>query len=129
MVNRPDSNKARLKRHARVRSKIKGTADCPRLDVFRSLQNIYAQLIDDTTGTTLVAASSTEKDFKDYGGNKEAARKVGELLAKRAIEKNIKDVVFDRGGYVYHGRVQELAEGAREGGCFLISREWHSPLL
>jgi len=116
MVNRPDSNKARLKRHARVRSKIKGTADCPRLDVFRSLQNIYAQLIDDTTGTTLVAASSTEKDFKDYGGNKDAAKKVGELLAKRALEKDIKDVVFDRGGYVYHGRVQALAEGAREGG-------------
>lgn len=116
MVNKPDSNKARLKRHARVRSKVKGTAECPRLDVFRSLQNIYAQLIDDTTGTTLVSASSTEKDFKDYGGNKEAARKVGEKLAQRALEKNIKDVVFDRGGYVYHGRVQELAEGAREGG-------------
>jgi len=116
MVNRPDSNKARLKRHARVRSKIKGTADCPRLDVFRSLQNIYAQLIDDTTGTTLVAASSTEKEFTEYGGNKDAAKKVGELLAKRALEKNIKDVVFDRGGYVYHGRVQSLAEGAREGG-------------
>lgn len=116
MVNKPDSNKARLKRHARVRSKVKGTPECPRLDVFRSLQNIYAQLIDDTTGTTLVSASSTEKDFKDYGGNKEAARKVGEKLAQRALEKNIKDVVFDRGGYVYHGRVQELAEGAREGG-------------
>lgn len=116
MVNRPDSNKARLKRHARVRSKIKGTADCPRLDVFRSLQNIYAQLIDDTTGTTLVAASSTEKEFTEYGGNKDAAKKVGELLAKRALEKNIKDVVFDRGGYVYHGRVQALADGAREGG-------------
>ncbi|MBE6827042.1 MAG: 50S ribosomal protein L18 [Ruminococcaceae bacterium] len=116
MVKRPDSNKARLKRHARVRSKVKGTSECPRLDVFRSLQNIYAQLIDDTTGTTLVSASSTEKDFKDYGGNKDAARKVGAKLAERALEKNIKDVVFDRGGYVYHGRVQELAEGAREGG-------------
>lgn len=116
MVNKPDSNKARLKRHARVRSKVKGTPECPRLDVFRSLQNIYAQLIDDTTGTTLAAASTTEKDFTQYGGNKEAARAVGKKLAERALEKNIKDVVFDRGGYVYHGRVQELAEGAREGG-------------
>lgn len=116
MVSRPDSNKARLKRHTRVRSKVSGTAECPRLDVFRSLQNIYAQLIDDTTGTTLVSASTVEKEFKEYGGNKEAARAVGKKLAERALENNIKDVVFDRGGYVYHGRVQELAEGAREGG-------------
>lgn len=116
MVSRPDSNKARLKRHTRVRSKVSGTAGCPRLDVFRSLQNIYAQLIDDTTGTTLASASTVEKEFKEYGGNKEAARAVGKKLAERALEKNIKDVVFDRGGYVYHGRVQELAEGAREGG-------------
>ena len=116
MVTRPDSKKARLKRHTRVRSKVSGTAECPRLDVFRSLQNIYAQLIDDTTGTTLVSASTVEKEFKEYGGNKEAARAVGKKLAERALEKNIKDVVFDRGGYVYHGRVQELAEGAREGG-------------
>ena len=116
MVSRPDSNKARLKRHTRVRSKVSGTAECPRLDVFRSLQNIYAQLIDDTTGTTLVSASTVEKEFKENGGNKEAARAVGKKLAERALEKNIKDVVFDRGGYVYHGRVQELAEGAREGG-------------
>ena len=116
MVSRPDSNKARLKRHTRVRSKVSGTAECPRLDVFRSLQHIYAQLIDDTTGTTLVSASTVEKEFKEYGGNKEAARAVGKKLAERALEKNIKDVVFDRGGYVYHGRVQELAEGAREGG-------------
>lgn len=116
MVSRPDSNKARLKRHTRVRSKVSGTAECPRLDVFRSLQNIYAQLIDDTTGTTLVSASTVEKEFKEYGGNKEAARAVGKKLAERALEKNIKDVVFDRGGYVYQGRVQELAEGAREGG-------------
>ena len=116
MVSRPDSKKARLKRHTRVRSKVSGTAECPRLDVFRSLQNIYAQLIDDTTGTTLVSASTVEKEFKEYGGNKEAARAVGKKLAERALEKNIKDVVFDRGGYVYHGRVQELAEGAREGG-------------
>lgn len=116
MVSRPDSNKARLKRHTRVRSKVSGTAECPRLDVFRSLQNIYAQLIDDTTGTTLVSASTVEKEFTEYGGNKDAARAVGKKLAERALEKNIKDVVFDRGGYVYHGRVQELAEGAREGG-------------
>lgn len=116
MVSRPDSNKARLKRHTRVRSKVSGTAECPRLDVFRSLQNIYAQLIDDTTGITLASASTVEKEFKEYGGNKEAARAVGKKLAERALEKNIKDVVFDRGGYVYHGRVQELAEGAREGG-------------
>ena len=116
MVSRPDSKKARLKRHTRVRSKITGTSECPRLDVFRSLSNIYAQIIDDTTGTTLAAASTTEKEFKDYGGNKDAARAVGKLLAERAAKKNIKDVVFDRGGYVYHGRVQELAEGAREGG-------------
>ena len=116
MVNRPDSNKARSQRHKRVRGKIHGTAERPRLNVFRSLQNIYAQLIDDVNGVTLVSASSVEKDFEEYGGNKSAARKVGEMLAKRAIEKDITDVVFDRGGYIYHGRVQELAEGAREGG-------------
>ncbi len=116
MVTRPDSNKARLKRHKRVRAKISGTAQCPRLNVFRSLQHIYAQLIDDEAGVTLVSASTTEKDFTQYGGNKEAAKKVGELLAERAKEKNITDVVFDRGGYVYQGRVASLAEGAREGG-------------
>ena len=116
MVSRPDSNKARLKRHTRVRSKVSGTAECPRLDVFRSLQNIYAQLIDDTTGTTLASASTVEKEFKEYGGNKEAARAVGKKLAERALEKNIKDVVFDRGGYLYHCRVKELADSARENG-------------
>ena len=116
MVNRPDSKKARQKRHTRVRAKISGTAECPRLNVFRSLQHIYAQIIDDVSGKTLVSASTVEKDFEDYGGNKSAARKVGITLAKRAAEKGITDVVFDRGGYVYHGRVQELAEGAREGG-------------
>lgn len=116
MVNRPDSKKARLHRHLRVRGKVSGTAQRPRLNVFRSLSNIYAQLIDDVKGVTLVSASSVEKDFNQYGGNKEAARKVGELLAKRAIEKGYTEVVFDRGGNVYHGRVQELAEGAREGG-------------
>lgn len=116
MVNKPDSNKARLKRHKRVRGKITGTAECPRLNVYRSLKNIYAQLIDDVKGVTLVSASTVEKDFKEYGGNATAARKVGELLAKRAAEKKITEVVFDRGGYIYHGRVKELAEGAREGG-------------
>ncbi len=116
MVNKPDSNKARIRRHARVRGKISGTAECPRLDVFRSNSNIYAQLIDDVKGVTLVSASSVEKDFGETKGNKEEARKVGQLIAKRAIEKNITEVVFDRGGYVYHGRVKELAEGAREGG-------------
>ena len=116
MVNRPDTKAARLKRHKRVRAKISGTAECPRLNVFRSLQHIYAQLIDDVAGVTLVSASSTEKDFTNYGGNKDAAKEVGKLLAERAKEKNISDVVFDRGGYVYTGRVAALAEGAREGG-------------
>ena len=116
MVNRPDTKAARQKRHKRVRGKVSGTAARPRLCVFRSLQHIYAQLIDDTTGVTLVSASTVEKDFADYGGNKSAARKVGELIAQRAAEKKIEECVFDRGGYIYHGRVQELAEGAREGG-------------
>ncbi|MGN0494326.1 MAG: 50S ribosomal protein L18 [Acutalibacteraceae bacterium] len=116
MVNKPDTNKARLKRHARVRSKVSGTAACPRLDVFRSNSNIYAQLIDDEAGVTLAAASSNEKDFGISGGNVEGARKVGKLIAERAAEKGITEVVFDRGGYIYHGRVKELAEGAREGG-------------
>ena len=116
MVNKPDSNKARIRRHSRVRGKISGTAECPRLDVFRSNSNIYAQLIDDVKGVTLVSASSVEKDFGESKGNKEQARKVGQLIAKRALEKKIEEVVFDRGGYVYHGRVKELAEGAREGG-------------
>ncbi len=116
MVSRKDSNKARQHRHARVRGKVAGTAARPRLNVFRSLNHIYAQLIDDTTGTTLAAASSVEKDFGAIGGNKDAARKVGKLIAERAQQKNIDEVVFDRGGYIYHGRVKELAEGAREGG-------------
>lgn len=116
MVTRQDANKARLKRHKRVRGKISGTPECPRLSVYRSLDNIYAQIIDDVAGVTLCAASSNEKSFKAYGGNKEAARKVGKVLAERAAEKGIKEVVFDRGGYVYEGRVAELAEGAREGG-------------
>ena len=116
MVSKPDSNKARLKRHKRVRGKISGTAERPRLCVYRSTNNIYAQIIDDVAGKTLVAASSNEKTFKEYGGNKDAAREVGKVLAERAVKKDIKEVVFDRGGYVYTGRVAALAEGAREGG-------------
>lgn len=116
MVKRPDTNKARLTRHKRVRGKISGTPECPRLCVFRSTTNIYAQIIDDVNGVTLASASSLDKSIEGNGGNKEAAKAVGKLIAKLAAEKNIKDVVFDRGGNIYHGRVQELAEGAREGG-------------
>ncbi|MDR1631099.1 MAG: 50S ribosomal protein L18 [Oscillospiraceae bacterium] len=116
MVNKPDSNKARLHRHKRVRGKISGTAECPRLNVFRSAKHIYAQIIDDVAGVTLASASTVEKEFTEYGGNKDAAHTVGKLLAERAAEKSITTVVFDRGGYIYHGRVQSLAEGAREGG-------------
>ena len=116
MVSRPDTKKARAKRHRRVRGKISGTTECPRLNVFRSTKNIYAQIIDDVKGVTLVAASTLDKEFTGNGGNKEAAKAVGKLVAERAKEKNIVDVVFDRGGNIYHGRVKELAEGAREGG-------------
>lgn len=116
MLKKPDSKKARIKRHRRVRAKINGTPECPRLCVFRSAKNIYAQIIDDVNGKTLVSASSLEKDFGAAGGNKEAAKKVGNLVAKRALENKIETVVFDRGGFVYHGRVKELADGAREGG-------------
>ena len=113
MVSRPDTKKARAKRHKRVRGKVSGTAQCPRLCVFRSTNNIYAQLIDDVAGVTLAEANSLKME---NGGNKEAAKAVGKLIAERAKEKNIVDVVFDRGGNIYHGRVKELAEGAREGG-------------
>lgn len=116
MVTKPDSNGARLKRHRRVRAKINGTAERPRLSVFRSSKHIYAQIINDVTGVTLAAASSLDKEFEGLGENKEAARKVGGLLAKVAKEKGIESVVFDRSGYIYHGRIKELAEGAREGG-------------
>mgnify|MGYP003426571038 CR=1 FL=1 len=114
MINKQSSNVARLRRHKRVRKTISGTPACPRLCVFRSLKNIYAQIIDDVAGATLVAASSLE--LEGNGGNKEAAKAVGELIAKKALEKGIENVVFDRGGYIYHGRVQELADGAREAG-------------
>ena len=116
MVSKADSNKARLHRHTRVRGKVSGTAERPRLCVYRSLNHIYAQVIDDVKGVTIAAAGSNEKDFGMTGGNKEAAKKVGELIAKRAADKGVSLVVFDRGGYIYHGRVKVLAEGAREGG-------------
>ncbi len=116
MVKRIDKNKNRIKRHYRVRNKISGTAERPRLNVFRSNANIYAQLIDDTKGVTLCSASTIEKDFEGAGGNAEAAKKVGLKLAGKAKEAGITEVVFDRSGYIYHGRVAALAEGAREGG-------------
>ena len=116
MVKKQDSNKARTARHKRVRAKISGTPQRPRLNVFRSTKHIYAQIIDDVNGVTLAAASRLSTDFEGDGGNVEGAKKVGELVAKHAIEKGITEVVFDRGGYLYHGRVKELAEGAREGG-------------
>ena len=116
MVSKPNSKQARLKRHLRVRSKISGTAQRPRLDVFRSNSHIYAQLIDDVNGVTLASAGSNEKDFGLNGGNCEGAHKVGQNIAERAAKVGITEVVFDRGGYIYHGRVKELAEGAREGG-------------
>ncbi len=116
MVKRIDSNKQRLKRHVRVRAKISGTAARPRLCVYRSNANISAQIIDDERGVTLVSASTLEASFEGIGSNKEAAKKVGITLAQRAIEKGISEVVFDRRGYIFHGRVSELAAGAREGG-------------
>ena len=116
MIKRVDTEAARIRRHARVRKNISGTAERPRLNVYRSLNHIYAQVIDDTKGVTLVAASSMDKDFDGYGGNVEAAKKVGAKVAEKALAAGIKQVVFDRGGYVYHGRVAALAEGAREGG-------------
>ncbi len=116
MIKPYNSKAQRLKRHRRVRKNISGTAERPRLNVFRSLNNIYAQIIDDSKGVTLAAASSLDKEFEGYGGNIEAAKKVGVMIAEKAAAKGIKAVVFDRGGYVYHGRVAALAEGAREGG-------------
>jgi len=119
VFNKANKNANRLQRHKRVRRKITGTTQRPRLCIFRSANNIYAQIIDDTNRVTVISASSLEAEIKgavNHCGNKEAARKVGELVAKRAVEKGITEVVFDRGGYLYHGRVQELAEGAREAG-------------
>ena len=116
MVTKADKNKARLKRHLRVRGKISGTAECPRLTVFRSSKHIYAQIIDDVAGKTLAAASSMDKGFELNGGNAEGAAAVGKAVAEAAAKAGITEVVFDRGGYVYHGRIKALAEGAREGG-------------
>ena len=116
MVSKKDKNAQRIKRHARVRAKISGTTERPRLAVYRSNANIYAQIIDDVKGVTLCSASSVEKDFDGIGSNKEAAKKVGAKIAEKALAAGITEVVFDRGGYIYHGRVSELAAGAREGG-------------
>ena len=115
MISKPDKNKLRQKRHRRVRGKLSGTADRPRLNIFRSNTGIYAQVIDDVAGVTLVSASTLDSEIS--GGSKtELASQVGALVAKRAVEKKIENVVFDRGGYIYHGRVQALAEAARENG-------------
>ena len=116
MVSKINKNAMRLHRHVRVRGKISGTPERPRLNVFRSNANIYAQIIDDVNGVTLVAANPLEKDFEGTTGNAEAAKKVGQIVAQRALEKGINEVVFDRNGYLYHGRVAALAEGAREAG-------------
>ena len=116
MVSQTDRKFERKRRHIRVRRKISGTAECPRLCVFRSNKGIYVQLIDDVAGNTLAQASTLDKEVKEKHSNKVAAKEVGTLIAKRATEKNIKEVVFDRGGYIYHGVVKEVAEAAREGG-------------
>ena len=116
MVSKTDRKKERVRRHIRVRNKISGTPERPRLCVFRSNSNIYVQFIDDVNGNTLVAASTLDKEIKEKHANKVAAKEVGTLIAKRATEKNIKEVVFDRGGYIYHGVIKEVAEAAREGG-------------
>jgi large subunit ribosomal protein L18 len=117
MSKKISRSKARVRRHERIRKKISGTAERPRLSVFRSEKNIYAQLINDSIGTTIVSASTLDKDFSEkVGSNKESARLIGESIAKKALDKGITEVVFDRGGYIYHGRIKELAEGAREAG-------------
>jgi large subunit ribosomal protein L18 len=117
MITKLDKNATRRKRHARVRAKLSGTSARPRLNVFRSNKHIYAQIIDDMSGVTLASASTLDKDLSlESTGNVEAAQKVGELVAKRAVEKGITSVVFDRGGYLYHGRIQALADSARENG-------------
>lgn len=119
MFKKTDRNLSRIKRHKRIRQKISGTSERPRMCVFKSARNIYVQLIDDVKRETLISASSLEKEFKDggeYTGNKVTARNVGKLAAKKALDKGISKVVFDRGGYIYHGRIREVAEGAREAG-------------
>ena len=116
MITKTDRKFERARRHKRVRAKVSGTAECPRLCVFRSNSNLYVQVIDDVAGNTLVQASTLDKEIKVKKSNKEAAKEVGALIAKRALEKNIKNVVYDRGGYIYHGVIKELAEAAREAG-------------
>ena len=116
MITKINRKAQRERRHLRVRRKVSGTAECPRLCVYRSNNNICVQVIDDVQGNTLVQASTLDKEVKTKYANKEAAKEVGALIAKRALEKNIKDVVFDRGGYIYHGVVKELADAARNGG-------------
>ena len=116
MITKTDRKMERQRRHKRVRTKISGTPECPRLCVFRSNTNVYAQVIDDVNGVTLVSASTLDKEVKTKRANKEAAKEVGALVAKRALDKKIKSVVYDRGGYIYHGVVKELAEAAREAG-------------
>ena len=116
MVKKTDRKMERQRRHIRVRRKISGTTERPRLCVYRSNSNIYVQIIDDVAGNTLVSASTLDKEIKTKYANKEAAKEVGTLIAKRAADKKITEVVFDRGGYIYHGVVKELAEAAREGG-------------
>ncbi len=115
MIKKQSNNVARLRRHSRVRNKVSGTAEMPRLNVFRSNENIFVQIIDDTKGNTLVSSSSVELKIKN-GGNVEAAKLVGKDIAEKAKKAKIKKVVFDRGGYLYHGRVEALAEAARENG-------------
>ena len=119
MVSKINKKAMRMHRHVRVRGKISGTPERPRLNVFRSNANIYAQIIDDVNGVTLVSANTLEKEFEGATGNCEAAKKVGEAVAKKCLEKGITEVVYDRGGFVYQGRVQALAEGAREAGLKL----------
>lgn len=116
MITKTDRKQERRRRHLRVRRKVSGTATCPRLCVYRSNKNLFVQVIDDVVATTLVSASTLDKEIKTKYANKEAAKEVGALIAKRALEKNIENVVFDRGGYIYHGVVKELAEAAREAG-------------
>ncbi len=116
MVKKTDRKMERTRRHVRVRRKVSGTADRPRLCVYRSNTNLYVQIIDDVAANTLVAASTLDKEIKTKHANKEAAKELGTLIAKKAADKKIETVVFDRGGYIYHGVVKELAEAAREGG-------------
>jgi large subunit ribosomal protein L18 len=119
MIKKPDKNKLRKEKHMRIRNRISGNASTPRLNVYKSSRHIYAQVIDDTAGNTIAAASTMDSALKEkvtYGGNKEAAKEVGTLIAKRAMEKGVKAVVFDRGGYLYHGKIKELADAARAEG-------------